>query len=33
MELILSVCGRPSAKSQLASANLASFRHEVTSRK
>ena len=29
MELLLAVCGRPSAKSQLASANLASFRHEV----
>ena len=29
MELLLAVCGRLSAKSQLASANLASFRHEV----
>ena len=29
MELLLTVCGRASAKSQLASANLASFRHEV----
>ena len=29
MELLLAICERPSAKSQLASANLASFRHEV----
>ena len=29
MELLLAVCGRPSAKSQLASANLVSFRHEI----
>ena len=29
MELLLAICGRASAKSQLASANLASFRHEV----